>query len=214
MDVTGDCTASSTQSFMVQHLHAAHMALVTRRDLGFKPEASPTAPDGRKRARRLTSGSKGSTVQLTAAAFKPGSDIPAQFTCDDSDVSPALSWSTPPEHTQTFALVMEDPDAPGRTWVHWVLYEVPATEHELPEGVAPKSTLPSGARQGRNDFGKIGYGGPCPPPGPAHRYYFKLYALEGRLDLRAGATRAQLDRSMRGHILAQAELMGRYRRQA
>lgn len=109
-------------------------------------------------------GDDGSTVQLKAAAFKPGADIPEQFTCDGSNISPALSWTTPPEGTQSFSLIMEDPDAPGRTWVHWVLYDLPATDRELPEGVAPKGTLPSGARQGRNDFGKTGYGGPCPPP--------------------------------------------------
>jgi Raf kinase inhibitor-like YbhB/YbcL family protein len=135
-----------------------------------------------------------------------------QLTCDGSDTSPALSWSAPPQGTQSFALILEDPDAPRRTWVHWLLYDLPANERELPEGVPPEGQLPSGARQGRNDFGKIGYGGPCPPPGPAHRYYFKLYALDKRLDLRAGATRAQVDRSMRGHIVAQADLMGRYRR--
>lgn len=152
-------------------------------------------------------------MNLQALAFKPGADIPAQFTCDGSNISPALGWITPPTGTQSFALVMEDPDAPGQTWIHWVLYDLPATERELPEGVAPKPTLPSGARQGRNDFGKTGYGGPCPPRGPAHRYYFKLYALDNRLGLPAGATRAQVDRSMRGHVLAEAEVMGRYRRQ-
>jgi Raf kinase inhibitor-like YbhB/YbcL family protein len=152
-------------------------------------------------------------MNLQALAFKPGADIPAQFTCDGSNISPALSWTTAPNGTQSFALVMEDPDAPGKTWVHWVLYDLPATERELPEGVSPKRTLPSGARQGRNDFGKTGYGGPCPPPGPAHRYYFKLYALDNRLGVQAGATRAQVDRSMRGHVLAEAEVMGLYRRQ-
>ena len=152
------------------------------------------------------------TLQLTTPAFKPGADIPAKFTCDGSDTSPALGWSTPPEGTQSCALVVEDPDAPGRTWVHWVLYDLPSTECELPEGVPPEGKLPSGARQGRNDFGRIDYGGPCPPPGPGHRYDFKLYALDKTLELQAGATRAQLDRSMRGHILAHAELIGRYRR--
>ena len=151
-------------------------------------------------------------MQLRSSAFEAGSDIPPQFTCEGSDISPALSWSTPPEATQSFALVMEDPDAPGRTWVHWVLFDLPASERELPEGVAAKGTLPSGMRQGGNDFGRIGYGGPCPPPGPAHRYFFRLYALDARLDLKAGATRDQLDRAMRGHILAHADLMARYRR--
>jgi len=107
---------------------------------------------------------------------------------------------------------MDDPDAPARVWVHWLLYDLPATERELPEGVARKGELPSGARQGRNDFGKPGYGGPCPPAGPAHRYYFRLYALDAKLELGGGATRADLERAMRGHVLAHAELMGRYRR--
>ncbi len=151
-------------------------------------------------------------LTLKTPAFRPGDDIPRTFTCDGSDLSPALGWTAPPEGTQGFALVLEDPDAPRRTWVHWVLYDLPATDRGLPEGVAPHGTLPSGGRQGRNDFGKVGYGGPCPPPGPAHRYYFKLYALDTRLGLPAGAKRADLDRAMRGHILAHAELMGRYRR--
>ena len=152
------------------------------------------------------------TLQLKTSAFKPGGDIPAQFTCDGLDTSPALSWNTPPEGTQSFVLVVEDPDAPGQTWVHWVLYDLPATERESPEGVSTAGKLSSGARQGLNDFKKIGFGGPCPPPGLGHRYYFKLYALDKRLGLRPGATRAEVDRAMRGHILARAELMGRYRR--
>lgn len=152
-------------------------------------------------------------MRLKASAFQPGSDIPAQFTCDGSDISPALSWTAPPEGTQSFALIMDDPDAPRGTFVHWLLYDLPASERELPEDLPPQRTLPSGARQGRNDFGKVGYGGPCPPPGPPHRYYFRLYALDTRLDVKAGATRTQLDRAMRGHVLAQAELMARYRRQ-
>lgn len=153
-------------------------------------------------------------MQLKTPAFNPGAEIPEPFTCDGANSSPALVWSTPPEGTRTFALIMDDPDAPGRTWVHWVLYDLPATERELPEGVAPTGTLPSGARQGRNSFGKTGYGGPCPPPGPAHHYYFRLYALDTELNLRAGATRAQIDRAIRGHVLADAELMGQYRRKA
>ena len=125
------------------------------------------------------------TLQLTTSAFAPGGDIPERFTCEGSDTSPALGWNAPPEGTQSFVLVLEDPDAPGRTWIHWVLYDLPATERKLPEGVPPDGTLPSDARQGRNDFGNIGYGGPCPPPGPAHRYYFKLYALDRKLGLGA-----------------------------
>lgn len=153
-------------------------------------------------------------MELKAAAFKPGADIPEKFTCDGSNLSPALSWSAPPDGTQSFTLIMDDPDAPGGTWVHWVLYDLPGTERGLPEGVAPEGTLPSGARQGRNSFGKTGYGGPCPPPGPAHRYYIKLYALDTPLHLKAAVTRTHIDRSIDGHVLAVAELMGRYRRQA
>jgi hypothetical protein len=153
-------------------------------------------------------------VQLKAPAFKPGADIPRQFTCDGSNISPALVWTAPPEGTQSFTLIMDDPDAPGRTWVHWLLYDLPATERELPEAVAPSGTLASGAQQGLNDFRKTGYGGPCPPSGPAHRYYFRLYALDTELHLRPGATRVQIERSIRGHVLAHAELMGQYRRTA
>jgi Raf kinase inhibitor-like YbhB/YbcL family protein len=153
-------------------------------------------------------------MQLKAHSFTSGSEIPRQFTCAGSNISPALTWSAPPEGTESFALVMDDPDAPGRTWVHWVLYDLPASERALPEGIAPKGTLPSGARQGRNDFGRIGYGGPCPPPGAPHRYFLKLYALDAPLNLKAGATRADVDHAMRGHILAQAELIGRYQRVA
>lgn len=152
-------------------------------------------------------------MELRTSAFHPGGEFPAKFTCDGSDVSPPLSWTTPPDGTQSFALVMEDPDAPGGTWVHWILYDLPSGERALPEQVSPERTLPSGTRQGRNDFRKIGYGGPCPPPGAAHRYYFRLYALDTTLELRANATRAEVDRAMRGHILARAELMGRYRRE-
>jgi Raf kinase inhibitor-like YbhB/YbcL family protein len=107
---------------------------------------------------------------------------------------------------------MDDPDAPVGTWVHWVLYDLPPEARELPESVAKQEQLSSGARQGRNDFGKIGYGGPCPPPGKPHRYFFKLYALDSKLNLKSGATKADAERAMRGRILAQSELIGRYGR--
>ena len=151
-------------------------------------------------------------LKLTTTAFQPGGTIPKKFTCDGPDVSPQLAWSDPPGGTQSFALIMDDPDAPVGTWVHWVLYDLPASARELPEGVPKDNELQSGARQGRNDFRKIGYGGPCPPAGPAHRYFFKLYALDTKTNLKAGATKAELEKAMQGHITAQAEVMGRYQR--
>lgn len=151
-------------------------------------------------------------LKLTSPAFETGGTIPKKFTCDGPDVSPALKWSDPPSGTQSFAVIMDDPDAPMGTWVHWVLYDLPADARELPEGVPKQSELSSGARQGRNDFPHVGYGGPCPPRGPAHRYFFKLYALDGKTGLKAGATKADLEKAMKGHVLGQGELMGRYKR--
>jgi Raf kinase inhibitor-like YbhB/YbcL family protein len=151
-------------------------------------------------------------LQLKAPAFAAGGDIPALFTCDGQDRSPALQWNSPPKTSQSLAITMDDPDAPAGTWVHWVLYNLPPNTRDLPEGVPTQPELPSGARQGRNDFRRIGYGGPCPPPGPAHRYFFRLYALDVKLSLSAGIDRRDLDRAMIGHILEQAEFMGRYRR--
>jgi len=158
---------------------------------------------------------EGGTVMsfsMTSSAFTQGGTIPKKFTCDGPDVSPALKWSDAPADTQSFSLIMDDPDAPVGTWVHWVLYDLPAGTQELAENVAKQDELPGGARQGRNDFRKIGYGGPCPPPGNPHRYFFKLYALDAKLNLKAGATKADVEKAMKGHILGQAELMGRYGR--
>jgi Raf kinase inhibitor-like YbhB/YbcL family protein len=155
---------------------------------------------------------KEEAMDLHSPAFDPGGKIPVKFTCDGEDVSPALRWGKPPEGTAGFALIADDPDAPAGTWVHWVLYDLPPATRELPEKVPTEAVLTSGARQGKNDFGRTGYGGPCPPRGPAHRYYFRLYALDVKTQLRAGATRAELEAAIEGHILAQVELMGRYGR--
>ena len=151
-------------------------------------------------------------MELKSTAFTQGGDIPKKYTCDGADVSPPLNWTDPPPGTQSLALLCEDPDAPRGTWVHWVLFNLPASARELPEGVPTKETLSGGGRQGKNDFGKIGYGGPCPPKGPAHRYFFKLYALDTPLDLKPGVTRQELLKATGGHILAETELMGRYSR--
>lgn len=149
---------------------------------------------------------------LHTTQWKAGENIPVQFTCDGDNVSPPLQWDGAPAGTQSYSLVVEDPDAPGGTFIHWVLYDLPAGAKELPKDVSKQENLADGARQGRNSFGHIGYGGPCPPPGPAHRYYFRLYALDQKPALDAGAKRADLERAMRGHILAQTEFMGRYQR--
>ncbi len=151
-------------------------------------------------------------MKISSAAFSAGETIPKKFTCDGLDTSPQLSWTEASAKTQSFALIMDDPDAPVGTWVHWVLFDLPSDTKELAEGAPKQEQLSNGARQGRNDFGKIGYGGPCPPPGNAHRYFFKLYALDAKLNLKAGATKADAERAMKGHILAQAELIGRYAR--
>jgi Raf kinase inhibitor-like YbhB/YbcL family protein len=153
-----------------------------------------------------------STMQLSCEAFADGGKIPAKFTCDDKNLSPALKWSGAPAGTKSFALVVDDPDAPMGTWVHWVLYDLPANAAELSEGVPKTETIPAGGKQGVNDFKQIGYGGPCPPPAKAHRYMFKLYALDTALDLKPGATKKQLEHAMVRHILAQAQLIGTYKR--
>jgi Raf kinase inhibitor-like YbhB/YbcL family protein len=149
-------------------------------------------------------------LHLTTAAFPAGGTIPPKFTCDGPDNSPALSWTDPPAGTQSFALIVDDPDAPAGIWVHWVLYDLPAGTRKLPEAVGKAPELPDGSRQGRNDFGKVGYNGPCPPKGPAHRYFFKLYALDSKLDLKSGATKGDLERAMKNHVLAHTELIGKF----
>jgi Raf kinase inhibitor-like YbhB/YbcL family protein len=150
----------------------------------------------------------GGAVIVASAAFAEGERIPERYTCDGADVSPPVSWSGAPARTQTFALVMEDPDAPRGTWVHWVVFDLPSTETEIREG-----SLPSGAREGSNSWGRLGYGGPCPPSG-THRYFLRLYAVDAVLRLEAGATAAELAQALEGHVLAEAAVMGRYRRAA
>jgi Raf kinase inhibitor-like YbhB/YbcL family protein len=151
-------------------------------------------------------------MSLKTTAFPEGGGSPKKYTCDGADVSPNLSWQGAPAGTQSFALIADDPDAPVGTWTHWVIWDMPAQETTLPEGVPKTEVLSNGARQGRNDFRRIGYGGPCPPAGKPHRYFFRLYALDVKLDLKAGANRSELERAAKGHILAQVELMGKYGR--
>lgn len=150
--------------------------------------------------------------EIKSSAFKEGENIPKKYTCDGSDFSVPLTWNDPPAGTQSFALIADDPDAPMGTWVHWVLYDLPAEIRQLSEGVPRKETLKDGTRQGMTDFRSIGYGGPCPPPGPVHRYFFKLYAVDRKIGLPQGATKKQVLDTIRGHILGEAQLMGRYKR--
>ena len=153
-----------------------------------------------------------SKFELRTTSFAPGGFIPKRFTCDASDVSPALFWTEPPPGTKTFAVIEDDPDAPSGTFVHWLVYELPASYRQLPEALSGNDQMPDGARQGTNGFSRTGYSGPCPPPGRPHRYFIRFYALDSKLNLRPAATRRELDAAMKGHILAQAELMGRFGR--
>ncbi len=149
---------------------------------------------------------------LSTTAFAAGGAIPKKYTCDSADVSPALNWNNAPAGTQSFALIADDPDAPVGTWTHWTIWDIPANSTSLPEGVPKVEQTTDGARQGKNDFKHIGYGGPCPPAGRPHRYFFKLYALNAKLDVKGGASRGELESAIKGHVLAQAEWMGAYGR--
>jgi len=150
---------------------------------------------------------------MRSSAFKEGKPIPAVYSCDGRDISPPLAWDAPPTATVSLALIVDDPDAPGRTWVHWLLYNLPSDTWELPENMPKAKELRNGARQGMNDFKAIGYNGPCPPPPHgAHRYFFKLYALDQKLTLEPGATKSQVEKAMAGHILATGRLIGTYDR--
>ncbi len=153
----------------------------------------------------------GKKMKIISSAFQEGDMIPLKYTCDGQDISPPLEWSDIPAGTRTYVLISDDPDAPSGTWVHWVVYNIPAGVTKLDENVKQEKEFPNGMRQGSNDWPKIGYGGPCPPSG-THRYYFKLYALDTVLDIKPGATKAQVMAAMKGHILAEAKLMGKYSR--
>lgn len=151
-------------------------------------------------------------LAISSPAFSHGGSIPKKFTCDGPDLSPQLAWSESATATKSFALLVDDPDAPVGNWNHWTAWNLPATSRGLPEGVSKDARLADGAEQGRNDFGKTGYNGPCPPPGKPHRYYFKLFALDTNLDLKAGSRKKELEAAMKGHVLTQAEWMGTYGR--
>jgi hypothetical protein len=152
------------------------------------------------------------SLTISSPSFTNGGDIAKKFTCDGADVSPQLNWTDPPSGTVTFALLADDPDAPAGNWNHWTAWNLPAGLRRLTENIRKSAHLPDGSLQGPNDFGKSGYNGPCPPPGKPHRYYFKLFALDVKLDLPPTASKKELEAAMKGHILAQADVMGRYGR--
>jgi len=152
-------------------------------------------------------------IPVTSTAFAEGRPIPDKYTCSGPNVSPVLRWGNAPAGTKSFALIADDPDAPVGTWVHWVLYDLPPATMSLAENVPSSPELPDGSKQGVNDFGQPGYGGPCPPPGKPHRYFFKIYALDIMLNLKSGATKKELLKAMDGHVLAEGQLMGTYQRQ-
>jgi Raf kinase inhibitor-like YbhB/YbcL family protein len=162
--------------------------------------------------KEMQTGEAPMSIEVTSTAFQEGTTIPKQYTGDGADQSPPLRWSEPPAGTKSIALICDDPDAPRGTWSHWVLFNLPAQTRELEEGLSTSATLPSGAKQGKNDFGNTGYGGPAPPKGKAHRYFFKLYALAVVVELAPGATKAQLEAAMKGQIVAEGRLIGTYKR--
>ena len=150
--------------------------------------------------------------KLTSSAFPAETTIPKKYSCDGQDISPPLAWSGAPAGTKSFALIMDDPDARPNTWVHWVLFDLPGDTQSLSENVPKTKELASGARHGNNGEPKIGYEGPCPPPGPVHHYHFKLYALDGKLGLRPGASKAEVEKAVKGHTLGEAHLVGLFKR--
>jgi hypothetical protein len=150
-------------------------------------------------------------LDIRSSAFEEGELIPIKYTCDGEDVSPPLSWTQPPKEAKSMVLICDDPDAPMGTWVHWVLFGLSPDTLELAEGISHEKDVLGGAKQGLNDFRKYGYGGPC-PPGGTHRYFFKLYAVDTHVSLNAGATKNEVLNAIKGHILAEGQLMGRYSR--
>ena len=149
------------------------------------------------------------TLSLTSNAFASGQNIPSKYSCLGREISPDLSWSNFPAQTKSFALIVDDPDAPMGIWVHWLMYNIPPEKNSLPENISAGAELSDGSLQGKNSGGRLGYNGPCPPSG-THRYFFKLYALDSKLTISSGASKEQLLQAMQGHILAQGELMGTF----
>ena len=187
-----------------------------RREAATADSASPSARATDTAAPPSGTAASTAMITLSSSAFANGAPIPAAHSCDGANRSPALAWPNTPKNAASLALLVEDPDAPRGTFIHWVLYDLPPTQTSLPEGVPKDSELGQlgGARQGKTGFGSIGYGGPCPPPGPPHHYHFRLIALDKKLGLPAGATYEQVTAAMRGHEVGTGELVGLYSRAA
>jgi len=162
-------------------------------------------------AERRSASLKPVSLRVESTGFSAGGTLPVRFTADGDNVSPPIAWGEPPTGTQSFALILEDPDAPSGTFIHWLAWDIKVGTRELDENIPPNDEV-SGMRQGQNGFGRRGYGGPAPPPGGPHRYVFRIFALDYRPELRSGATRSQLDRAMRGHVLAEGHVIGTYGR--
>jgi Raf kinase inhibitor-like YbhB/YbcL family protein len=167
----------------------------------------PTSPAGGE-----NEGGNGMQMQMSSTAFKEGEAIPVVYTCDGKNISPPLSWTEVPQGSQSLTLIVDDPDAPAGTWVHWVVFNLPPAMSSLSEGASSSGRQEQFGIAGTNSFQKSGYGGPCPPKGKPHRYFFKLYALDTMLGLKSGASKADVEKAMQGHILAQGQLMGTYGR--
>lgn len=170
-----------------------------------------SAVQAAKQTQQDKKGGNAMEIKVTSSAFAEGGMIPSKYTCDGQDMSPPLGWDAVPDGTKSIALISDDPDAPMGTWVHWVLFNLPAETRKLEENIPPDKTLPNGARQGTTDFKSVGYGGPCPPSG-THRYFFKIYALDTKLDLSAGASKGELLKAMEGHVIGQGQLIGKYKK--
>ncbi len=183
----------------------AHMVLQAAVTLGILMSAGVSASRAAEPKRK-------ELMQITCTAFTEGAPIPAKYTCEDKDISPPLQWSGVPEGTRSLVLIADDPDAPVGTWIHWVIFDLPPDANGLAEDTPRSETLSNGAKQGVNSFRKTGYGGPCPPPGKPHRYFFKLYALDTKLNLKPASTSKDLERAMEKHVLGRAQLMGTYKR--
>ncbi len=170
------------------------------------------ATDGDKNGPREKGDGHSMPLSVASTAFKEGEMVPAKYTCDGEELSPPLTFDAVPPDAKSIVVIADDPDAPGKTWVHWVMFNIPADERMIAQDVPKTENTPFDAVQGKNDFGKVGYGGPCPPSG-THRYFFKVYALDKELDLDSKATKADVEKAMEGHVTASGQLMGKYSRE-